>query len=554
MFWLAPVCIKLVFIMKKWALRLGIAFGVLLVIAVIAGTMAARRFEPFVIEQAKKYLAERFDSELEFAAFKVSFPMQSPWQVIRRAGRGGKIRLRGEGLALRHRGRRDLPPLFSMREFVCDIDMHSVLNPPALIESVDLKELRIHVPPKGERPKAPETATKEAVPEESQEKKPPAVAVRRIRADGSQLTILPKDPKKDPLVFDLAKLTLLPKPEGGGMNYEAHLTNARPPGTVVAKGAFGPWNGEEPGESAIQGTYVLANADLGVFKGIGGKLNSTGRFDGRLNYIVADGETRMNDFSLDLAQHPMKLDTKFHAIIDGTNGNTVLDPVQAKLGQSMFTCKGEVAKREGDPGKRILIDVDMRDARLEDVLFLAMKQERPFMRGPLKLSTKLEIPPGTGTIGQRLLLRNGKFQIVDAHFTGSTIQSKIDEFSRRGQGQPGEESVSEVPVRMKGDFELGGGSIRFSSLNFEIPGALLNLAGQYRFLEDDIDFLGEVLLEAKVSQLFKGWKKIALKPVDPFFSKRGAGTYLPIRIHGSRAKPEFGLTKTAAVDSRLGRR
>jgi hypothetical protein len=40
-----------------------------------------------------------------------------------------------------------------------------------------------------------------------------------------------------------------------------------------------------------------------------------------------------------------------------------------------------------------------------------------------------------------------------------------------------------------------------------------------------------------------GWKHIALKAVDPFFSKAGAGTVLPIKITGKRGQPQFGLDR-----------
>jgi len=33
---------------------------------------------------------------------------------------------------------------------------------------------------------------------------------------------------------------------------------------------------------------------------------------------------------------------RFSAIVDGTSGDTYLQPVKAKLGESQFTCSGEV--------------------------------------------------------------------------------------------------------------------------------------------------------------------------------------------------------------------
>jgi hypothetical protein len=38
-----------------------------------------------------------------------------------------------------------------------------------------------------------------------------------------------------------------------------------------------------------------------------------------------------------------------------------------------------------------------------------------------------------------------------------------------------------------------------------------------------------------------GWKSVLLKPVDPFFSKDGAGTEIPIRVTGTESEPHFGL-------------
>jgi hypothetical protein len=49
------------------------------------------------------------------------------------------------------------------------------------------------------------------------------------------------------------------------------------------------------------------------------------------------------------------------------------------------------------------------------------------------------------------------------------------------------------------------------------------------------------MLDAKLSQMTTGWKSILLKPVDPFFSKDGVGTEVPIRITGTQAEPHIGL-------------
>jgi hypothetical protein len=48
-------------------------------------------------------------------------------------------------------------------------------------------------------------------------------------------------------------------------------------------------------------------------------------------------------------------------------------------------------------------------------------------------------------------------------------------------------------------------------------------------------------MRAKLSQMTTGWKSILLKPVDPFFSKHGAGTELPFKVTGTKSEPHFGL-------------
>ena len=80
-------------------------------------------------------------------------------------------------------------------------------------------------------------------------------------------------------------------------------------------------------------------------------------------------------------------------------------------------------------------------------------------------------------------------------------------------------------------------------VEFDVPGALVQLAGNYIFETEAIDFHGQLRLQAKLSQTQSGWKRIVLKPVDPFFSKEGAGTLLKIQVVGTRSAPQFGLDK-----------
>jgi len=171
------------------------------------------------------------------------------------------------------------------------------------------------------------------------------------------------------------------------------------------------------------------------------------------------------------------------------------------------------------------------------------------MEGQIALQTKIIIPPLTRHVKDKLVL-DGRFSISSGKFLSSQIQSKIDSLSRRGQGQPGNEEISQVFSQMMGDFRMENQTITFRSLRFATPGAGVELTGTYNLAEDTMDFHGSLGLQARVSQTMKGWKRWALKPVDPFFAKNGVGTYLRIRIDGSSKSPNFGLDHRKPEDSK----
>ena len=130
----------------------------------------------------------------------------------------------------------------------------------------------------------------------------------------------------------------------------------------------------------------------------------------------------------------MPLHTKFHAIVDGTNGDTHLQPVDAMLAHSHIVASGDVVRAQGMPGHDITLDVAVGPARIDDMLKLGVKTEPPVMTGDLTMHTKLHLPPGKESVIEKLHLQ-GNFQITNVHFTSEKMQAKVDELSLRGQGQ-----------------------------------------------------------------------------------------------------------------------
>ena len=227
--------------------------------------------------------------------------------------------------------------------------------------------------------------------------------------------------------------------------------------------------------------------------------------------------------------------------MDGTNGNTVLQPVRATLGHTHFTTSGAVIKHEEYSQRSINLKVDMPNGDMRDLLRLAMKGP-PFMEGFINMKSSIDIPPLTSKVKQKLVL-DGTFDLHHAKFLKSTIQDQIDQLSRRGQGQPKNEEIDEVISKMQGSFHLENQVMTFRSLAFEVPGAAVSVAGNYNLANDMLDFHGALKLDAKMSQTMTGWKRWLLKPADPFFAKNGAGTFLKIKIEGDAHHPKFGLDR-----------
>jgi hypothetical protein len=531
---------------KHWWWIAGI--GIVLVGVGVTCLIVARRivsgFEPMVRSQVVTYLSERFHSSVSLGALRISAPKMSVIRIIRRRGRGVKVPVEADDLSMRFLEDPSLPPMFSFRRLRFVIDLGTLLDASKTVDMVDIEDMQINVPPKRQRPRQNVASSSLLPGGQGTGVAPgggssPAVLIRNVRIRDAVLNILPNDPSKKSLVFQIGALRLTSTGTNTAMNYEADLTNPKPPGDIHSAGAFGPWQATEPGDTPLNGKYTFDHADLGVFNGIAGILNSTGTFAGTLDAVHAQGEADVQDFRLKMTGTPVPLHTQFEVLVDGTNGNTVLQPVHATLGRTSFTTTGAVVKQNGHLLRTIELGVKIPDGDIRDLLRLAAKGP-PFMDGRITLNTKLLIPPLTGTVREKLQL-DGTFALRDARFLRSTIQQQLDQLSRRAQGQPQNEGIDQVVANLRGAFRLDNQIMTFRSLSFGVPGADVDLSGQYDLSHETVDFHGALKLQAKVSETVTGWKRWALKPVDPFFAKHGAGTYLRIQVVGTSHQPKFGL-------------
>jgi AsmA-like C-terminal region len=494
-------------------IRTGLA---LLLIFGVAMAVIAARIEPIVRDRAIAALESRFDSDVELQTLKVSLV--------------NHITVHGEGLVLRHHGRRDVPPLIEIHQFSASLSWAGLFGRPFHVREVHLEGLVIHIPPKQQRL---------ADERPSQKRRDIPLLVDDLTSDNAELDLLPGDPNKDPHVFLIHRLVMHSVGLGHSAPFESRLTNALPPGEIDVKGHFGPWQGEDPGQTPLSADYNFHDADLSVFHGIAGILSSNGSFGGVLEDIDVHGNTTVPDFTITVAGHPLKLDTDFSATVDGTNGNTLLHPVIAHFRNSTLICNGGVVKTPGAKGREIALEVTTDHARLEDLMLFAVKSSTSPMTGNIRLTTKFDLPPGREDIADRLRL-DGTFGIGGAQFASEEIRSKLESLSRRGQGKPEDVDAGNAISELKGTFTMRNGQVTFRDLSFSVTGATVELAGSYGLKTEQLDFHGKLHLQAKLSQVTTGVKSFLLKPFDPFFRKDGE-TVLPIRITGTREQPSFGL-------------
>lgn len=512
----------------RWVV-LGL-LGTLIVLAIVAAagsrTGTLRRL---VTEQ----LAARLDSHIELSAFSVDlFPT---------------VTVRGEGLVVRHEGRRDVPPLVSIDAFVVEGGLLGMLSRPRRFRSIDLTGLRINVPPgddaPGEGATAPDPEPREGPPDAARDESP--FIIGRLRADGAELRIIPRTRGKDPKLFSIERLEMESLGAAERMPFRAELTNPIPKGTIHTEGEFGPWQSREPGETPLAGRYTFANADLSTIKGIGGILESTGEFGGQLARIAVKGETRTPDFRVNVSGLPVPLTTRFQALVDGTDGDTYLNDVYATIRDTPLHATGAIAGTPGVKGRTITLDVRIDDGRIEDLLRLSVKSESPPMVGDVALTTAFVLPPGEPDVVERLRL-DGRFDL-DGRFTSREVQSKLSGMSDRARGKPGKGSRS-VGSGLSGRFRLQDGVLTMRDLAFEIPGARVTLGGTYGLVSEELNFDGTLRMDATISEAAGGGVKgFFLKAVDPLFKKGKSGAVLPIKVRGTRSEPKFGLDVVKAL-------
>lgn len=509
----------------------GVAF-------IVTAEVLLHRAAPIVRARVINTLSTRFDSRVELPELDISV-----WKGLEATGKGLKLYPRALGTDSDHD-----QPILSVGEFSFRTHWWNLLRSPMHISEVSLSDLEVYRPTKEQRR---QLAASNPPAQEAKRKKIEIIA-DEILIGRARLRLGTDKPGESPLEFNIESVRLNDVGADQPLRFHAILVNPKPVGNIDSSGYFGPYDVHEPGNSPVRGDYSFSHVDLNTIKGIGGLLSSTGRYVGQLNQITVDGTTDTPNFSLDVSgSRPVPLHTKFHAVVNGINGNTYLQPVDATLGHSHILARGAVTRvsKPGEPGqfgRRVQLDIIVGPADIADMLRLAVKTSPPVLRGALQLNAALDLPPGPETVPQRMQLK-GRFTIRNGTFSNEKIQKDLEQLSLRGQGRPQDaktasvEGLHSVESQMQGNFDLAAAKMTLTGLNYSVPGAQIALNGIYTLDGSQFDFHGTARLEAKLSQMVTGWRSLLLMPVDPLFNKHGAGTEVPFTVSGTKGDPKFGL-------------
>jgi hypothetical protein len=503
---------------RRTKIIIGSLIGVIVAAAILT-VISLKQLEPRLRDWVISTLSNSLESEVQLGEVHLSWT---------------PLRLHGKDLTIRHHGRTDIPPVFVVQSFSVDLRPTDLWS--STVERVAVDGLEINIPPKDpDTGKRPIPRPKGGDGHGSHD-----LVIQRLTATNARLAIIPRKEGKNPKVWDIFELDMRNLKGGEAATYTAALINPIPYGKVEAKGSFGPWHSEEPGDSPIGGDYTFA-ADLSTIEGLSGQLQADGKMDGTLDQIATKGETSTPDFRLtELDGVALPLKTSYDALVDGTNGDVQLNQVDVTLGKSMFATKGLVEGTKGIKGKRIVLNVVSKGANLGELLRMASKKGKPPADGVLIIDAAMDLPQGKAPILDRLDLE-GSVRAEKVTFTSDTVQEKIDELSRRGQGRPDDASIDDVASRLAAKFKLHKGVFTYQNLSFSVKGAAVKLDGTHSLRSKAVDLKGVVLLDATVSQTMTGFKSLLLKPFDGLFKKNGAGTRLVISVAGSQDQPKIAL-------------
>ena len=440
-----------------------------------------------------------------------------------------------EGVKFLHRKHKNKPPLIAIQKLVILGSYSGLVTLQDRLSLVRVSGMHVTVPPK-----QPDGKPNPIMPLNYSDSAR-SMIIDKIIADGAELDFMQNDPKKAPFRLIIDKLALHDVGNNRAISYRTIISDTVPPGKIRSTGKFGPWNPKNPGNTPVTGSYTFQDANLAFFKEISGTLSSSGDFHGTLGQLEAQGTADVPNFKVTDTSHTRQLATRFHAVINATNGDTFLRDVTGHFDKTTVVCKGSVAGTAGEHGKTVSLDV-FANGRIEDLLKLFISGKRSPMTGEANLGAHAELPPTPQPFLTKLTAK-GDFGVAGGRFTDAGTQDDLIRLSesaaKRDRGH--QEDPETVVSDLKGHFATTDGTATLSKLSFGVPGAKAVMHGTYRLTDYKVDLHGVLVTDGSPSEATTGFKSFLVKAITPFFKKKASQKIVPFKITGNYSNALVGL-------------
>ncbi len=491
---------------RLWLRYLVIA-GVCALIVILVGTVLCAKYWPFSQKEIVEDLAEASDSKISIQGFHPTyFPV--PGCVV-------------YGIVFRHG--QDQKELVTIQKLRIRGSYTGILR--HYVPSVIAEGTHVFIPALG---------TKTTFNTQHSN-----IEIGEIVANGTLIEFASSDPKGSPLIFDIHDALLTGVRWASPIGYHLKFHNPNPPGEIAVAGKFGAWTDGHPDDTPLSGEFTFDKANLGIYDGIGGLLNAKGKFEGTLKHIDVSGATDTPDFEVKESGKKVDLRTQFQAYVDGRNGDTFLNHVDAKFGRTTVAVDGSIAHAAGRSGKLTKVHMTSHNGRVEDLLGLFISDPHSPMAGPVFLDARAEFPSGNEGFLDRLHL-SGQFVIGEGTFTHPDTQLDVDKLSAGARGKS-KDAPDNVVTDLRGAVDMRRAIADFSDLDFKIPGAHSKLHGTFNVENQRVNLHGNLRVDTSISNTSTGFKSFMLKVLDPLFKKRKKGEIVPVHIMGTYQKPDIGL-------------
>ena len=241
---------------------------------------------------------------------------------------------------------------------------------------------------------------------------------------------------------------------------------------------------------------------------------------------------------------PVPLSTTFTAVVHGSDGTTHLESVEAVLFHTILHVSGDIVNQPGPAGFDIALKAAAEHGRIQDAtgpgdgyVSAALHRRRVAdVDGARAITGPPRPDPDRGTIhtGSDAIHRRPRRRKA-----GGAESPRARPGRRRADGPGGEQRRRQL--------RLASGRVSLPDLTFDVPGATVTLAGTYRTSTQQMDFDGQLQMEASLSDAVGGFKSIFIKPFDFIFRRDGYGSVIPIRIEGTRDHPKVSVRIGAAL-------